>query len=168
MLDISKQTTITEQDELFMRQALNLAKEAALAGEVPVGCIIVENNVVIAEGFNDRTQKHDPTGHAEIVALRQACAQKKYWRLPDATLYVTLEPCLMCAGAIMQAHLKRIVFGAFDAKNGACGSHQQLEDVFALNLNHHTSVTGGVLSSECGDLLRNFFLHRREQQKEKM
>jgi len=149
-------------DRARMTQALALAEAAAQAGEVPVGALIVDaDGAVIGQGVNRVIRDHDPTAHAEIVALRDAGQHLGNYRLPGATLYVTLEPCAMCVGAMLHARLARIVFGAPDPKTGACGSVLDLGGV--TQLNHHTRITGGVLAEECGDILRQFFRARRGQ-----
>lgn len=143
-----------------MRLALDQACLAQEAGEVPVGAVIIDaNGVLLASGFNRTIQDHDPTGHAEVVALRNAAKKSGNYRLPGATLYVTLEPCVMCMGAMLHARLARVVFGAPDPKTGACGSVMNLPS--ESRLNHHTHVEGGVLAHECGEILRNFFKRRR-------
>ncbi|MDP4836290.1 MAG: tRNA adenosine(34) deaminase TadA [Burkholderiales bacterium] len=143
-----------------MHLALEQACLAQEAGEVPVGAVIVDvNGVLLASAFNRTIQDHDPTGHAEVVALRNAAKKSGNHRLPGATLYVTLEPCVMCMGAMMHARLARVVFGAPDPKTGACGSVINLPS--ESRLNHHTRVEGGVLAHECGEILRNFFKRRR-------
>lgn len=148
-----------------MRAALALAAEAQAAGEVPVGAVVVKDGEIVGRGFNAPIMRHDPSAHAEIQALRDAAARLGNYRLAGCELYVTLEPCLMCAGAIMHARIARVVYGARDPKTGACGS---VLDAFAeLRLNHHAGVTGGVLADECGALLSGFFAQRRAQQKEK-
>ena len=139
----------------FMRTAIALAAEAAAQGEVHVGAVVVKDGVVIGRGSNRPITAADPSAHAEIVALREAAARLQNYRLTGCELYVTLEPCAMCAGAILHARLARLVFGAHDAKTGACGS---VVDLFAEpRLNHHASVEGGVLANECGKLLSDFF-----------
>lgn len=146
-------------DSGFMGLALDLAREAGAAGEVPVGALVVLEGEVIGRGFNQPIGRNDPTAHAEIMALRAAATRFGNYRLPGCTLYVTLEPCAMCAGAIMHARVGRVVFGARDPKTGAAGS---VVDLFAENrLNHHTAVAGGVLEAECGGLLSGFFAARR-------
>jgi tRNA(adenine34) deaminase len=145
-------------DDDYMREALALAAQAAELGEVPVGALIVNDGVVIGRGRNQPIGAHDPTAHAEIVALRDAAMQMGNYRLSGSTLYVTLEPCAMCAGAIMHARVERVVFGAADPKTGACGS---VVDLFSTALNHHATVTGGVLADECGTRLSAFFSERR-------
>jgi tRNA(adenine34) deaminase len=148
-------------DEAFMRMALNAAAEAKLAGEVPVGAVVVRDGEVISIGYNQPIGRHDPTAHAEIAALRTAAQAVGNYRLVDCTLYVTLEPCVMCAGAMMHARLARVVFGASDPKTGACGS---VVNLFAeKKLNHQTHVVGGVLAEECGAMLSTFFSERRQQ-----
>jgi tRNA(adenine34) deaminase len=148
-----------ELDRQFMQQALEQAGLAALAGEVPVGAVIVRNGEVIASAFNQPITKHDPSAHAEMLALRQAALSAENYRLPSTTLYVTLEPCTMCAGAMLHARVDRIVYGAADPKTGAAGS---VLDVFSSKqINHQTVVEGGVMAQECGQLLRNFFKERR-------
>ncbi len=150
----------SERDCRYMAQALDAAQSARAAGEVPVGAVLVCGDDVIATGFNHPIGAHDPSAHAEMVALRAAARSLQNYRLPGCELYVTLEPCLMCAGAIMHARIARVVFGARDPKTGACGS---VVDAFAdPRLNHHTQVAGGVLEAECGDALRSFFAHRRQ------
>jgi tRNA(adenine34) deaminase len=146
-------------DSEFMGLALGQAREAGAAGEVPVGALIVLEGEIVGRGFNQPIGRHDPTAHAEIMALRDAAARLGNYRLPGCTLYVTLEPCVMCAGAIMHARIERVVFGARDPKTGAAGS---IIDLFAeARLNHHTAVVGGVLAEECGSLLSSFFAARR-------
>jgi tRNA(adenine34) deaminase len=142
-----------------MRAALALAEEAWRRGEVPVGAVIVRGGAVVGRGFNAPIRSSDPTAHAEIVALREAADGLDNYRLPDCDLYVTLEPCPMCAGAIMHARLRRVVFGAPDPKTGAAGS---VVNLFSeRRLNHQTAVIGGVLADECGALLKRFFAERR-------
>jgi tRNA(adenine34) deaminase len=142
-----------------MAQAMAAAHAAQARGEVPVGAIIVRGDTVLASGFNQPIGAHDPSAHAEMMALRQAALALGNYRLPGCELYVTLEPCLMCAGAMLHARLARVVFGAHDPKTGACGS---IVDAFAEpRLNHHTTLTGGVLEAECGQVLKQFFTDRR-------
>ena len=147
-------------DETFMREALELARAAAATGEVPVGAVVVKGGAVIGRGYNRPIVSHDPTAHAEILALRDAAARLGNYRLDGCELIVTLEPCAMCAGAIMHARIARLVYGAGDPKTGACGS---VVDLFAdTRLNHHTAVEGGVLADICGAALQEFFLERRQ------
>jgi len=148
------------EDERFMRRALELARHAEETGEVPVGALVVQDGEVTGEGWNQPIVSHDPTAHAEIVALRAAAARSRNYRLSNATLYVTLEPCAMCAGAIVHARVARVVYGADDPKTGAARSVFRLLDAPALN--HRTEIAGGVLAEECGTLLRRFFQSRRD------
>ena len=153
------ESAAAERDRRYLAQALEAAESARAAGEVPVGAVLVQGERVLATGFNHPIGSHDPSAHAEMLALRAAAETQQNYRLPGCELYVTLEPCLMCAGAIMHARIARVVFGAHDPKTGACGS---VVDAFANpQLNHHTQVTGGVLESECGDALKSFFADRR-------
>jgi tRNA(adenine34) deaminase len=147
-------------DTAFMQMALALAEEAGKNGEVPVGAIVVKDGVVIGRGSNAPISQHDPSAHAEIQAMRDAAKSIGNYRLVDCTLYVTLEPCAMCTGAIQHARIARLVFGANDPKTGACGSVINL--MAETRLNHHTEVTGGVLATECGSLLSQFFASRRK------
>lgn len=146
-------------DEIYMRQALSQAHNAWALGEVPVGAVVVKDGQVVATGFNQPIGTHDPTAHAEIMALRAAASILGNYRLPGCELYVTLEPCAMCSGAMMHARLARVVFGAPDPKTGTCGSVVNLFE--QERLNHHTELVGGVLGEECGALLKEFFVERR-------
>jgi tRNA(adenine34) deaminase len=162
--DSSSAPVVSERDRRFMALAQAAAEEARAAGEVPVGAVLVRGDDVIAKGFNHPIGAHDPSAHAEMVALRAAAQAVENYRLPGCELYVTLEPCLMCAGAIMHARIARVVFGARDPKTGACGS---VVDAFANpRLNHHTTVSGGVLEAECGAALKSFFAERRRASRE--
>ncbi len=143
----------------FMQLALEQAQHAWRLGEVPVGAVVVKDGVVIATGFNQPIGSHDPTAHAEIVALRAAAAKLGNYRLPGCELYVTLEPCVMCSGAMMHARLARVVYGAADPKTGACGSVLNLFK--QEQLNHHTDVAGGVMADEASAMLKAFFAERR-------
>ena len=159
---MSKSNWVSSQleiDQGFIREALQEAKKAAAVGEVPIGAIIVYEGEIIARGYNQREQNGDPTAHAELVAIRAAAEIKKHWRLAGTTLYTTLEPCPMCAGAMVQARIERLVYGAADPKAGAAGSLMNL--VQDLRLNHRLEVTTGVLQEECGQLLKDFFRERR-------
>jgi tRNA(adenine34) deaminase len=152
--------TETERAENFMRAALELAEQAQAVGEVPVGAVVVKDGEVIGRGYNHPISGRDPTAHAEIAALREAARHIGNYRLGGCDIYVTLEPCVMCAGAILHARIARVLYGARDPKTGACGS---VSDPFAnARLNHHTSVAGGVLAEESGALLRAFFAARRK------
>lgn len=146
-------------DEAWMRYALRLAQRAEDQGEVPVGAVIVKNGEVIAEGWNNPITLNDPTAHAEIMALRMAGTSVGNYRLLDTTLYVTLEPCVMCMGAISHARIKRLVFGAFDPKRGAVCNALSLAD--ADFLNHRIDWLGGILETECAEILRDFFRAKR-------
>jgi tRNA(adenine34) deaminase len=148
-----------EQQLGFMRLALEQAQHAWDLGEVPVGAVVVKDGAVIAVGYNQPIGKHDPTAHAEIVALRAAAEALGNYRLPGCELYVTLEPCIMCSGAMMHARLARVVYGAADPKTGAGGSVINLFE--HEQLNHHTEIAGGVMAEECGAMLRSFFAARR-------
>lgn len=142
-----------------MQQAIALAQQAASQGEVPVGAIVVKDGVVIGRGSNAPISRSDPTAHAEIQAMREAAQHLGNYRLVDCTLYVTLEPCAMCSGAIQHARIARLVYGASDAKTGCCGSVLNL--MAETRLNHHCQVTGGVLADQCGAQLSAFFRQRR-------
>lgn len=144
----------------YMQIALQLAQEAAAAGEVPVGAIVVKNGEIIGRGYNAPISTHDPSAHAEIRAMRDAAEHLGNYRLVDCTLYVTLEPCAMCSGAIQHARIAKVIFGANDPKTGACGSVINL--MAEPKLNHHTQTTGGVLAEQCGKLLSDFFAARRK------
>lgn len=148
-----------DSDERWMDVALDLARDAAARGEVPVGAIVVRDGELVGRGGNAPIAGHDPTAHAEIAALRDAARALRNYRLPGCTLYVTLEPCAMCAGAIFHARIARVVFGAHDPKSGVCGS---VIDLFGESrLNHHAVVRGGVRGEACGGLLSSFFAARR-------
>jgi tRNA(adenine34) deaminase len=154
-----------DRDAAFMREALALAEAAARAGEVPVGAVVVRDGEIVGRGFNAPISSHDPTAHAEIAALRDAAERVGNYRLPGCELYVTIEPCPMCAGAILHARIARVVFGANDPKTGACGS---VVDLFAeARLNHHAIVEGGVLAEECGATVTRFFEAKREAERER-
>lgn len=148
-----------EQDQQMMKLALKEACRAYAGGEVPIGAVLSMGNDILARGHNRSIALSDPTAHAEILTLREACSRMGNYRLPGATLYVTLEPCLMCAGAILQARLARVVFGAFDPKAGAVVTlYQVLQDE---RLNHSVEITGGVLKEACGEILSRFFREKR-------
>jgi tRNA(adenine34) deaminase len=152
-------TNLEAEDKRWMEKAIQLAVKAEAAGEVPVGAVMVYNQEVLSVGYNQPIQGCDPTAHAEIVAIRAAAKAQQNYRLLDTTLYVTLEPCMMCAGAILHARIKRVVYGASDPKTGALGG-----SIHLLNLaqcNHRFDVSGGVLAAECGQLLTDFFQKRR-------
>ena len=147
-------------DIFYMQRALELARQAAQAGEVPVGCVIVCDGRIVGEGKNHREQDKTALGHAELQAISQACQTLGGWRLWNCTLYVTLEPCPMCAGAILNARIPRVVYGASDSKYGACGS---VCDLFAMDFNHHPTVQTGVLEEESRQLMEEFFQNLRQE-----
>lgn len=157
-------TALAEQHNYFMQLALTQAQRAYDLGEVPVGAVIVDqNNQFVASGFNQTIRFNDPTAHAEIVALRQAAQVLNNYRLPNLRLYVTLEPCTMCIGALLHARIGQIIYGAADPKTGACGSVLALHAQTALN--HQTTVSSGVLAQACSRILRQFFRERRQGHK---
>jgi tRNA(adenine34) deaminase len=146
-------------DEKFMVQALKEAEKSANFDEVPVGAVIVKEGKIIARGHNLRERNNDPTAHAEIVAIRKACKKLKSWRLEGCTIYVTIEPCSMCAGTLLWSRIQRIVYGAKDPKGGALGSSYSLFEV--KNINHRPEITGGVLEERCSTLMTSFFRSKR-------
>ena len=146
-------------DEKFMVQALKEAEKSANFDEVPVGAVIVKDGKIIARGHNLRETKNDPTAHAEIVAIRKACKKLNSWRLEGCTIYVTIEPCSMCAGTLLWTRIQRIVYGAKDPKGGALGSSYSLFEV--KNINHHPEITGGILEERCSTLMTSFFRSKR-------
>ncbi len=155
--------SLMKQDKTtyFMKSALRQAKKAALIDEVPIGCVIVKNGRIIAKGHNVRESHLDPTGHAEMIAIRQAARKLKSWRLNGCDLYVTIEPCSMCAGAIVLARIDKVIFGASDPKGGALGSSYNLYE--QPKLNHYPSVISGVMNSECQTMISNYFKTKRNQ-----
>ena len=148
------------EDRIFMEEALKLAREAAAEGEVPVGCVIVRGNEIVGRGRNRREKDKSALAHAELEAIGEACRNLGGWRLWECTLYVTLEPCSMCAGAIINARIPRVVYGADDSKCGACGG---VCDLFSMRFNHHPVVEKGLLEEECSALLQDFFKELRVQ-----
>ena len=152
---------MTEEDFKFMQLALNLAKKAELEDEVPVGAVIVKNGEVIGQGMNTSISDHDPTSHAEINAIREAAKKIKNYRLKDCSIYVTLEPCAMCVGAIQHARIEKVIYGASDPKTGACGGVINLIGI--KEINHHAEAVGGILEKECGQTLKDFFLSKRKK-----
>lgn len=151
--------SLAERDERYMQEALALAEQALASEDVPVGALVVDDDRVIGRGYNQREALQDPTAHAEILALTAAASARGHWRLDGCTLYVTLEPCPMCAGALVQARVSRVVFGAWDEKAGACGTLFQITE--DPRLNHRCETVGGVLAGPAAELLRAFFRHRR-------
>ncbi len=148
------------QDEKYMKEALKQAKVAGLLDEVPVGCVIVKDNKIIAKGYNKRETLKDPSAHAEIVAVRKATKKLGDWQLVDCTIYVTIEPCIMCAGAIIQSRISKVVYGATDMRGGAFGTSINVLD--AQNINHHPQIIGGVLKDECTGIIKNYFKSKRK------
>jgi tRNA(adenine34) deaminase len=161
--ELAYQPDLIDWDQKFMRHALMLAEQAMQQDEVPVGAVVTRGNQVIGSGWNQRESLQDPTAHAEMIAITQASASVSSWRLNDCTLYVTLEPCPMCAGAILQARFARVVYGAADPKAGAVDSLFRLLD--DSRLNHRCQVTSGVLAGQCGAILSHFFQIKRQQGK---
>jgi tRNA(adenine34) deaminase len=151
--------TQVELDQQYMRMAIEQAQLAAQSGEVPVGAVLVRDGQVISKAFNKPIANHDPSAHAEMLALREAALIEENYRIPGTTLYVTLEPCAMCSGAMLHARVSRVVYGAPDPKTGAAGSVINLFS--SKQINHQTSVEGGIMGEECGQLLRDFFKGRR-------
>lgn len=147
--------------ERFMKVAIKEALKAEMLDEVPIGCVVVKDNKIIARGYNVRETKHESTGHAEIKTLQKACKKLNSWRLEDCDLYVTVEPCIMCGGAIIQSRIKNVYFGAYDPKGGAFGSSINILD--AKNINHHPNVEGGILEKECAELIKEFFKRKRNK-----
>ncbi len=152
---------MTDEDLKFMKLALGLAKKAELKNEVPVGALIVRNGEIIGQGMNTSISDHDPTSHAEINAIREAAKAIKNYRLKDCAIYVTLEPCAMCVGAIQHARIDKIIYGAPDPKTGACGS--MIDLISVKEINHHAEAIGGILEKECGQILKDFFLSKRKK-----
>ena len=148
-----------EKIERFMREAIKEAKKAELIDEVPIGCVIVKDDKIISRGHNVRETKQSPIGHAEIIAVNKASKKLNSWRLEDCDIYITLEPCIMCSGAIIQSRIRHVYFGAFDPKGGALGS--SINVLEANNINHHPEITSGLLQEECSSLLTNYFKSKR-------
>ena len=152
-----------EKTNKFMLEAIKEAKKAELLDEVPIGCVIVRNNKIISRGHNVRESKNNPVGHAEIIAITKASKKLNSWRLNDCELYVTIEPCIMCSGAIIQSRIKAVYYGAKDYKGGAFGS--SIDVLKAENINHHPEIVGGVLEKECSELISRYFKNKREKNK---
>ena len=152
---------MTDEDLKFMKLALELAKKAELKNEVPVGALVVRDGKIIGRGMNTSINDYDPTSHAEINAIREAAKAIKNYRLKDCTIYVTLEPCAMCVGAIQHARIEKIIYGAPDPKTGACGS--MIDLISVKEINHHAEALGGILEKECGQILKDFFLSKRKK-----
>jgi tRNA(adenine34) deaminase len=151
---VMKSCGVNNKDVHFMKEALKQAQKALSIDEVPVGCVITLNDKIIARGYNKREKDNLSTNHAEIITINKACKKLNSWRLEDCTLYVTLEPCVMCAGAIIQSRIKRVVYGALDYRFGA---HQSITNLFDLKLNHKVEVKSGVLEEECSKMITDFF-----------
>ena len=151
---------VMDRDIEFMKEALKEAELARLEDEVPIGCVIVKDDQIIARGHNQRDKSHNPLGHAETLAIKAASEVVNDWQLVDCSLYVTIEPCIMCSGAIIQSRIKRVVYGAPDIKGGAFGSSINILD--ANNINHRPEVTKGVLEKECADIIKNYFKNKRK------
>jgi tRNA(adenine34) deaminase len=149
------------EDLKFMKLALELAKKAELKNEVPVGALIVQDGKIIGRGMNTSISDYDPTSHAEINAIREAAKATKNYRLKNCSIYVTLEPCAMCVGAIQHARIEKIIYGARDPKTGACGS--MIDLISVKEINHHAEALGGILEKECGQILKDFFLSKRKK-----
>ncbi len=152
-----------EKTNKFMLEAIKEAKKAELLDEVPIGCVIVKDNKIISRGHNVRESKNNPVGHAEIIAITKASKKLNSWRLNDCELYVTIEPCIMCSGAIIQSRIKAVYYGAKDYKGGAFGS--SIDVLKAENINHHPEIVGGVLEKECSELISRYFKNKREKNK---
>lgn len=152
-----------KNDEYFMSLAIKQAEIALKKDEVPIGAIIVKDNKIISKGYNVRESKNDALGHAEIVAIKKACKKLNSWRLCGCKIYVTIEPCLMCAGAIVQSRLDEVIFGSYDTKGGAFGSNIDITKI--NNLNHYPKVTNGVLKESCQSIIKNYFKQKREVKK---
>lgn len=154
-----------KSDEYFMKEAIKEAKKAYQKNEVPVGAVVVKNNEIVARGHNIKETKKDTTKHAEIIAIQKASKKINAWRLEDCTMYVTLEPCTMCAGAIIQARLKRLIIGTMDKKTGACGSVLNLIDDYEFN--HKVELETGIMETECRQIMKDFFKELRKIKKNK-
>ena len=155
---VMKSYTATNKDVYFMKEALKQAQKALAIDEVPVGCVITLNDKIIARGYNKREKDNLSTNHAEIITINKACKKLGSWRLEDCTIYITLEPCVMCAGAIIQSRIKRVVYGALDYRFGA---HQSITNLFDLKLNHKVEVESGILKEDCSKIITDFFSNLR-------
>ena len=152
-------------DEYYMRQALKEALKADKIDEVPIGCVIVLNGKIIARGYNKREKLENSLAHAEIVAINKACKKINSWRLEDATMYITLEPCAMCSGAIIQSRIKKVIYGAYDYRFGA---HKSIINLFDVKFNHQVDIKGGLLEEECSNLIKDFFKRLRVEKKNRL
>ena len=147
-------------DEYYIKEALKEAKKAYLIDEIPVGCIIIYNDKIIARAYNKREKNHQAVDHAEIIAIKKASKKLGSWRLDDCKMYITLEPCIMCSGAIIQSRIKEVIYGAYDYRFGC---HKSITNVFDLKFNHNVNIKGGVLEKECSDIIKKFFQELRER-----
>ncbi|MBR4496528.1 MAG: tRNA adenosine(34) deaminase TadA [Acholeplasmatales bacterium] len=154
--------SVERNDEYYMRQALKEALKADKIDEVPIGCVIVLNGKIIARGYNKREKLENSLAHAEIVAINKACKKINSWRLEDATMYITLEPCVMCSGAIIQSRIKKVIYGAYDYRFGA---HKSIINLFDVKFNHQVDIKGGLLEEECSNLIKDFFKRLRVEKK---
>ena len=152
--------------EYFMSEALKEAKKAELIDEVPIGCVIVYDNKIIARAHNLKETKQNPINHAEILCIQKACKKIKSWRLEKCSIYVTIEPCIMCSGAIIQSRIDNVFFGAFDHKGGGCGSNIDISKI--QNINHYPSITSGIMQEECSSIVSNYFKQKRSLKKSKI
>jgi len=148
-----------DKDIKYMKEAIKEAKKAYKIGEIPIGCVIVYNDKIIARGYNKREKENQSIAHAEIIAIKKACKKLNSWRLLDTTMYITLEPCIMCSGAIIQSRIKNFVYGAFDNRFGC---HKSITNVFDIKFNHDVNIKGGILEEECSLLIKDFFKELRE------
>ena len=148
-----------DKDIKYMKEAIKEAKKAYLKKEVPIGCVIVYNDKIIARGHNERETKNSSLAHAEVIAIKKACKKLESWRLEDATMYITLEPCCMCGGAIIQSRIKRVVYGALDYRFGV---HKSIMNLFDVPFNHKVNIDGGILEEECSTMISDFFKELRE------
>jgi len=147
-------------DEYYIKEALKEAKKAYLIDEIPVGCVIVYNDKIIARAYNKREKNQQAVDHAEIIAIKKASKKLGSWRLDDCKMYITLEPCIMCSGAIIQSKIKEVIYGAYDYRFGC---HKSITNVFDLKFNHNVNIKGGVLEKECSDIIKKFFQELRER-----
>ncbi len=159
---VMRSYSVEKNDEYFMKQALKEAKKAEKIDEVPIGCVIVLNGEIIARGYNKREKLENSLAHAEIVAINKACKKINSWRLEDAKMYITLEPCVMCSGAIIQSRIKKVIYGAYDYRFGA---HKSIINLFDVKFNHTVDIKGGLLEEECSNLIKEFFKRLRVEKK---
>jgi len=148
-----------DKDIKYMKEAIKEAKKAYKIGEIPIGCVIVYNDKIIARGYNKREKENQSLAHAEIIAIKKACKKLNSWRLLDTTMYITLEPCIMCSGAIIQSRIENVIYGAYDKRFGC---HKSITNVFDIKFNHNVNIKGGILEEECSLLIKDFFKELRE------